>query len=57
MPVKHLANRTTWEIQIPYDAGLRTSPINHWKFSIGNPELSRLSLTLVWILLPITFIF
>ena len=55
--VQHLANRTNYEMQIPYDGCLGTSPLNQRKLTIGNPKSSRLSETLVWIWLSITFIF
>ena len=36
---------------------LGTSPLNHGKLIIGNPKSLRLSSTLLWMSLPITFIF
>ena len=56
--VKNFPNvfRNNCKIWIPYDGRLRTSPRNQGKLTIGNQKSSRVSLTLVWILLPTTFI-
>ena len=55
--VQHLANRTNWEMSIPYDGSLGTLPLNQRKLTLGNPKSSRLSWTMMWIhvLLPMIF--